>query len=361
MVKKLRYKQVYTLPFPKKIPNSNEDWLAKTPTIRLFFKYLKRRLLLKLRRQMPYLCDELPEKTRRVLWVNLAAPSLGDTLMDLSSRVLLKERGIEVDLFANSSYAMLYSNDQLFDRVITLESDVMAARYDAVIVDCFGGRSMGVKCRVAAKLPFVSTFGLYNAGNLNRVLFSYYRMNVLLGSPWDSQALYERAKPYLTPTTHALEKVKNLGLPKHFIAFALGGRWAHRTYQHWPVVIRELLVSFPKLKIVLTGSDNGLAMRDEVLATAGDAKNRVIDVVNQLSFLGSAELIQQAELFVCADGGLFHAANSVATTSVCLLAGIKADFYQTGQIRGRFLYDNEDVNRITVANVVHAVAGYLNQ
>ena len=55
--------------------------------------------------------DRIESKHRRILWINLAASSLGDSLMDLSARPLLVDRN--VDLLSHPKNISLYQKRSL--------------------------------------------------------------------------------------------------------------------------------------------------------------------------------------------------------------------------------------------------------
>ena len=96
--------------------------------------------------------------------------------MDLSSRVLLKDR--KVDLFTDNKNSELYQDDAIFSAVFTNKKEV--DKYDLVIIDSYSTRSINVKVQVAPLTPFVTMFGYYNGPEVNRVLFSFHQMNNLL-------------------------------------------------------------------------------------------------------------------------------------------------------------------------------------
>ena len=49
---------------------------------------------------------------KEILWINISAPSLGDSLTDLSSRTMLSDR--KVDLFTDKKNSDLYKDDFIF-------------------------------------------------------------------------------------------------------------------------------------------------------------------------------------------------------------------------------------------------------
>ena len=53
-----------------------------------------------------------------------------------------------------------------------------------------------------------------------------------------------------------LPSIEGLNLPSSYIAIALGGEWAYRTYNKWSEVIDKLAKKNDKLNFVFVGSDN---------------------------------------------------------------------------------------------------------
>jgi len=95
----LGFEKTYTLPFKYEIPNYTSVFLEESSITKRWIKFIKRYIYLTIKRQTALEIRQILPKHRNILWINLSAPSLGDSLMDLSSRVLLK--GKEVDLFTD--------------------------------------------------------------------------------------------------------------------------------------------------------------------------------------------------------------------------------------------------------------------
>ena len=178
-VKMLGFKKTYTLPFKFNIPNYAKEFLEKKTLIKSRIKYIKRYLYIHLKGQNFYEIYNILPEHKEILWINISAPSLGDSLMDLSSRIMLKDR--KVDLFTDNKNADLYKNDFIFSRIYTDKKQVNKSKYDLVIIDSYSTRSIHIKADIADSTPFVGMFGYYNGPEVNRVLFSYHKMNHLLG------------------------------------------------------------------------------------------------------------------------------------------------------------------------------------
>ena len=113
----LGFEKTYTLPFKYEIPNYTSVFLEESSITKRWIKFIKRYIYLTIKRQTALEIRQILPKHRNILWINLSAPSLGDSLMDLSSRVLLK--GKEVDLFTDKKNANLYQDDSIFSRIFT--------------------------------------------------------------------------------------------------------------------------------------------------------------------------------------------------------------------------------------------------
>ena len=166
------FEKTYVLPFKYSIPNLTKDFFRQNPIVFRWFKFKKRQTYIKFKRQKNLEIDCILPSKNRILWINLSAPSLGDSLMDLSSRVLLK--GKNIDLFTDKKNADLYFSDKIFRNVFTNENEVVSRRYDLIIIDSFSSKSIRVKAKLAPLLPFVGIYGYYNGPDVNRVLYSFH-------------------------------------------------------------------------------------------------------------------------------------------------------------------------------------------
>jgi len=95
----LNFNKTYTLPFKFDIPNYTQDFLNQFPKFKRWIKFIKRYLYIVLKGQKNLEVFKISYDYKNILWINKSAPSLGDSLMDLSSRDILK--GKNVDLFTD--------------------------------------------------------------------------------------------------------------------------------------------------------------------------------------------------------------------------------------------------------------------
>ena len=109
-------------------------------------------------------------------------------------------------------------------------------------------------------------------------------------------------------------------------AIALGGDWEYRSYEDWPIVIEKLLIDNKQLNIVLLGSNNANDINKKILEKFPSAN--ILSYVDKLTFNQTAEIIKNAQLLLCCDGGLMHAANAVSTKIIPLF---KKEFLRSYQ------------------------------
>ena len=316
---------------PRNVPSDVNRFLleGKVSSLKWLFKYLKRRVFCFIFIEV---LGFIPEKKnissshRRILWINWAAPSLGDSLMDLSSRVFLADR--EVILLTHPKNAALYSNHDrwltaVYSSPLILVAELGPHAFDLVICDSFSPRVLMRKLCVAPLVEFCGIYGYLNGFEVHRTLFSFSRMMELLA--------LERSDYPVRPV---------ISLPDNYINFsgtdvciAVGGEWAFRTYENWLPVVKWL--HHRKLSVTLIGSSNGAEQ-------ALSIKNEIPSVVSTVGKLTLAEVIGQiasCKIFIGADGGLWHVACAIPVPTIVLFADCQI-FDEDGN---RFTRETEDM------------------
>lgn len=341
------FKKTYLLPFKYEIPNYTNNFLLQNSLVKRYFKYIKRVFFIAVMGQKNLEILKIDHSKKNILWINFSAPSLGDSLMDLSSRVLLQGR--RVDLFTNASNAAIYSDDLYISNIFTNKKSVNQNTYDLVIVDSFSSRSIRIKKNIAPSVPFVSMFGYYNGPEVNRVLFSFHRMNQLLGYINNENIICQIAKCSLFVSRDDQKIVKDENLPEKYISIAVGGEWAYRSYEKWDCLIEKIFSDSNRLNIVIVGSKNGSSCA-EFLMKKFTGFN-IYNCVSRFTFNQTAQIIKQANFLICCDGGLMHAANAVNTPIVPLFAKLSEQMQLTDSVRSFPLSDKEDVNNILVESI----------
>ncbi len=290
-------------------------------------KYIKRRFIFELLGCSRHLVPAITGTHQRILWISLSAPSLGDALMDTSGRRLLDGR--TVDLLTSPKNAALFSGDRYFRAVFINPEQAKRAYesdpYDLCILDDFNPRVLLVKRRICRGTAFVGLYGFLNGFEVHRTCFSFARLEQLLGLPNQS------TKPWAVH--HALgrsgrQRFRNPAAPLR-VAIGVGGEWAYRTYTGWADVIVQLILSMAGLEVYLLGSDNGLVLAKQIAQDNRVSGGLVHNLVGQLSLEQSAEVLRLSDVYLGADGGLWHLAVGAGIPSVVVFAA-KALFDESG-------------------------------
>jgi ADP-heptose:LPS heptosyltransferase len=349
--KVLGFRKTYSLPFRFHIPNFAKNYLEQKSLIVRSLKYIKRKLFMIIMAQRLLEIHRILPSHKNILWINISAPSIGDSLMDLSSRVLLV--GKKIDLFTDNNNANIYKHDQVFDNVFTKINNVDASNYDLVIIDSFSTSSVYIKAKIVPRTPFVSMFGHYNGPEVNRVLFSFHRLNQLLGYVFTKDEINFSSKASISISKKDINKISDMNLPEKFIVIALGGQWEYRSYNCWHLVIKKLLLKYKELNIVLVGSNNALDILKKIDRNISSLN--LLNVVNKLTFSQTAEIIKNSQLLLCCDGGLMHSANAVSTPIVPLFARLTSEMQLTKSNCAFSLFDKKNVNNIPVNDVLQKI------
>ena len=312
----LDFKKTYTLPFKYDIPNYIGGFLKQSFFLQRWIKYFKRYLFIILNGQKKLeLFSILPEH-QDILWINISASSFGDSLMDLSSRSLLEGRSI--DLFTSKNIAELYLTDTIFNNVYSDEEIILRNNYNLVIIDSYSTGSIIVKCRIAPKANYIGMFGYFNGPEVNRVLFSFHQMNNLLGYQKSEKEINSIAKASISINKFDQHLINKNNPQGKYIAIALGGEWEYRTYNKWDEVIEYIVKNHRHINIALLGSGNANVIANKL--SKQFSSNNLFNYVSKHTFNQTAQIIKQADILICCDGGLMHAANALNKTVVPLFA-----------------------------------------
>ena len=347
-IKMLDFKKTYTLPFKFDIPNYTKEFLNRKTFIKPWIKFVKRCIYIHLKGQNSLEIYNILPNHKKILWINISAPSLGDSLMDLSSRMMLV--GKKVDLFTDKKISDLYKDDFLFLKVFNDIRQVGECRYDLVILDSYSTRSIEIKVKIAHLTPFVGMFGYYNGPEVNRVLFSFHQMNNLLGYIKNENELNKIARISMSISSADQKLIQKTKLPSSFIAIVIGGEWNYRTYNKWDCVIEKLISKDNNINIILIGSDNAKDSAKVIFDKFSDYN--VINCVAKFTFNQTSQIIKQAQILLCCDGGLMHSANAVNTPIVALFAKLTAQMQLTESICAFSLYDKNNVNNISIQQIL---------
>ena len=333
------YFMSYEFKFSHLIPNEQKQYLQKEAwRFKRKLKFWRRYLYMYFTGQMKLELSKMPKNSKNILWMNTTAPSLGDSLMDLAGRVLLKN--FNVDLCTSSKNSILYKYDSVFENIYDENNMNFNKIYDLIIVDSYSPRSMRIKNQYFKDIPFFGMYGFVNGFDIHRTLFSIYRISELLG--------IEYQKTDLRPSVginNADDKF--VDLYDKYLIVVVGGEWEFRTYKHWNAVIQKII---DNENIVLIGSKNGIEDAEEITAKYSTIKN----FVGKTTINETAILIRKSTSVICCDGGLLHVANALSKPVVSLFGEIEPYMRHTATDIHESLYDEKSVNNITPESVYFA-------
>jgi hypothetical protein len=343
--------ETWTPPFPQALPSNAEQYAASVS----WWKVARRRGLRELNmawhgqgRLVRSHID--PAIHRRILWIHQGTPQVGDSLMDLAARVLLKGQVERLDLLTDAHLLDLYRHDEVFTEVASSPS-TLPRDYDLILLHSTSSRSVKDKLAHFRELPFAHIQGVYTGPEFNRTLFGFYRLAQLMKSPLGVDKLNRMARPSMRASVDEEVAVAKLGVPAGAVAVALGGVRDWRTYTQWAEVLKGLAEAGVQAPVVLLGSENGLALRDEIFAAGTGLK--LIDRVGQHSLGEVHALMRRCALVLCADGGLLHVAHTAGVPVVALFAGIiEPRFRVTAANRTHCLHGVHSVDDVPAADVV---------
>lgn len=339
-------------PFSQQIPLDLRP-IGNKSSMSLFWRWLRPWLTLALLRQSGLQQERIGVQPQRILWIYRGTPQIGDAMMDLSSRVLLRDCNVRVELLTDAHIAKLFAADDVFAMVHEDAGKLKATDYDLVILDSFKARCLEEKQRHFPSLPFVTMRGYFSGPEFNRTLFSFYRMRQLLGGERDLDP--ELLKPHLVSAAQDRVRPRQLPIGKGAVAFALGGAAASRTYEQWDMVIADLLRQGKLQQAVLLGSENASAMAERILAKCAKSSH-VVNCVARYSLLETYEIMKRCDLVACCDGGLLHLANSAGLPTVALFdSEVHPDMRMTMANRHVALQSTGIMNDLPVAEVINAV------
>jgi len=315
-------------------------------------KYLKRKLYMQWHGQGKREIFNIPATAKNILWINLSAPSLGDSLMDLSARQMLKD--FNVDLLTDKKNISLYQGDPFFRKVYSDKEDISIdwSLYDLVILDSYSPRILKIKAEKMPNVPFVGMWGFVNGFEVHRTLYSFYRMDFLL------KGLGSISK--LTPIIKTPDFFDaGLDNKKKKIALVIGAEWNYRRYEHWVEVVATIFQEYgDDFEVVLVGSANGSEDAAGISSRFVQCKN----FVGKCTLGQTASLIQQCDFVMAADGGLWHIACALDRPSVVLFADKKLFDKQgsrvtlvTQDVCCEVLYADKNVSEIKSEEVLSAL------
>jgi ADP-heptose:LPS heptosyltransferase len=344
------------------VAHEPEVFLRKTSRVKIVKKYLHKHLLLRWRGQTRLELRDTAS-VKRLLWIYTGKRNFGDATMDISGRALLKDRGFEIDLFTLPNLHKLFAEDDIFQNIYSDLPQLSGRSYDAIVMSEYNLPSIKLKTRHFRHLPYVCLFQYFYGPDRNQTTFSHAAVNHAFSLGYPAERIVSISKPYLATSAATRDSVRPFVPDAPFLALAVGGLDANRTYRHWGELldlIDQADERWLPRHIVLLGSDNGLSMAQALLGRSFRTLT-VSSCVAQLSLLQSREVAARASLFVGADGGLMHVAHSTPTPSVSLFSDREPPYLRlTEQCHSIGIQSSGDVDDITPAAVMGAIRTQLS-
>lgn len=341
--------RTYTLPFSEKIPVFLEKFLKKIPLHRRIWRFLGHYLYSEFLLRKSQKVNQITSQHQRILWIQWVDAYLGDSLMDLSSRVLLKNK--KIDLLTKSHVAEIYQGDTVFNDIFTNAKQCNAEDYDLLIIGSYRKRELKNLTSELLQLPHTSLYGYYHVQSFNRLYFSYFHINHLLSKPYNFEYIKNTAKPSLPISHNDINIIDKHNLPNNFITIAVGGASKDRTYTSWNKVVKILLTEKIVENIVLVGKDTN----QEVKNIQTINSDRIMNLTNVCSFNQTAEIIKRSKMLLCCDGGLLHAANAVEIPIIGLFYCINPMARLIKKNQSYALFNKDNINNINSYDVVEKV------
>lgn len=313
--KVLRYASaVFLPPIPGNLHSNWPDYFKTHPLSKFVFRRLKRDVYLQASGQFNHLVTRIPADTKHILWVYLGTPQIGDSIMDLSGRVLFKGANFKVDLFAGGFIADTYRGDPFFSATYSDPGAINFAKYDFVILQYLSWKCLKFKIKHLPKTPFLSILGHYYGTEFNRLEYSYSAINHFYASSSAASPIKNASCFNLRYDHSPVQRSPNK------VAIGVGGVVDYRTYAHWSEFISLLGANDPSLEIFLVGTVNGIGIAEKTIKEFnGTAK--ITSLVGQQSTPEVFALLKTVSLLICADGGLLHLGKAAGAPILALFAG----------------------------------------
>lgn len=277
-----------------------------------FLRRLKRDAIMVVTFQAFLVKPRIPKRARKILYVYLGTPNLGDSIMDLSPRLLWADSSLQVEMYTHKNIADFYRGDYSFSRIICDPSE-LGSNYDFIVLQSYSWRCLKFKWRYYFFVEFSTLHGHYYGCEFNRLAYASGAWRYLLNLPLDKSAL---VRPVFNLGFGMPKKTKREGFR---IAVAIGGIVDWRTYSFWGEVMSLVSREVSSVTWVLLGSENG-TLDSEKLQLIEELQGSLVNYVNRLSLHEVALQLNSANMLIAADGGLLNIARTTYTPIVGLFA-----------------------------------------
>ncbi len=354
-------KRTTTIPF-NGVPYDKSKYLQQTSKLKIFKKYLHKYLFLLLKKQI-YLQTKSIPLNKKCLWLYTGKRNIGDAIMDLSGRSLLKGHDIHLDLLTLPNLKEVFQGDDIFVNVFDDIKQVKKDQYDYIILSEFNHPSLRLKAKHFPKTMYACLFGFFYGPDRNQTLFSHHAINHIFNLNHNEEFITQNAKPYLFQNN--ISAITST-ITRPYIALSIGGIDQDRSYQHWLEFLHLLdskqeSIQFPIRDIVLIGSSNGLKTSQEIINTRFQ-KITIHNYVSQLNILKSRDLISNAKLLIACDGGLMHVGHTTQTSSISIFRTQEpSEFRLTKNCHSIPIQSTGDVSAVPPALIFKTVLDVFNQ
>ena len=135
----------------------------------------------------------------------------------------------------------------------------------------------------------------------------------------------ERLRPRLYPGAAEKAMVTDLlrehGVTGPFVALAPGSIWGTKRWPYYPELAKRITAHIP---VAIIGGRDDAAHADQIASVV--APDRLVNAVDRLSLLGSAELIGRARALVTNDSSPLHMASAMGTPTVAIFGPTVPEF-----------------------------------
>ena len=135
----------------------------------------------------------------------------------------------------------------------------------------------------------------------------------------------ERLRPRLYPGAAEKAAVSDLlrehGVTTPFVALAPGSVWGTKRWPYYAELAKRITARMP---VAIVGGRDDRAQAEEIASVV--APDRLVNAVDRLSLLGSAELIGRARALVTNDSSPLHMASAMGTPTVAIFGPTVPEF-----------------------------------
>jgi ADP-heptose:LPS heptosyltransferase len=339
---------------------ASDDFLQVNSKFSIVKKYLSRYVRLLVGGQIGLEVATIPVDGR-ILWLHTGKRNIGDALIEASGRLLLKSRGVRIDLLTLSNLAPVFDGDDIYINKFYDISHIDSSKYDYILMTEFNHRTIRVKVKYFKKLPYACLFRYFYGPDRNQTMFSFAAVNEVFGLGF-GEDLSGIAKPYMHVDQFTKNQFLKIKPEAPFLVISVGGIDANRTYKQWGSVLHllnESELANTVSNVVLLGSENGVEDA-AMLMKLRLSRIKVRSYVAKLSLKESQVMISHALRFLGCDGGLMHVAHTTSTPTVVIFASEPNHLRLTPRCFATPLQGLHDVNDIAPVQILNALQDSFN-